>query len=89
MTSRERVYRALNHEEADRLPVDIGGLAHYTTMHIDAYKRLKKHYGLGENASIGVFTSQAALVEEEVRRLFGADCYPVISPADDIQACYR
>ena len=45
MTSRERVRRALNHQEADRVPIDIGGISMLTTMHRDAYANLKKHIG--------------------------------------------
>lgn len=36
MTSRERVHMALNHGEADRVPIDLGGLA-MSFMHIETY----------------------------------------------------
>lgn len=42
LTSRERVIRALNHQETDRVPIDIGGISNLTTLHKDAYKSLKK-----------------------------------------------
>lgn len=42
---RERVLRALNHEEADRVPIDLGGTA-ATVMTIQAWERLRQHLGL-------------------------------------------
>ncbi|MCP4753886.1 MAG: methyltransferase [Proteobacteria bacterium] len=45
MTSRERVYAALNHEETDRIPIDFGG--HYnTSVNVIAYRKLKEHLGI-------------------------------------------
>jgi len=42
MTSRERVLAALNHEEPDRLPVDLGGSI-VTGINAIAYAKLKRH----------------------------------------------
>ena len=39
MTSRERVIKAINHEEPDRVPLDLGG-SHCSTIHYDAYENL-------------------------------------------------
>ncbi|MCX7428662.1 MAG: hypothetical protein NTW96_23930 [Planctomycetia bacterium] len=39
MNSRQRMSRALRHEEPDRVPYDLGG-SHVTTIHVDAYRRL-------------------------------------------------
>ncbi|MDP6402273.1 MAG: uroporphyrinogen decarboxylase family protein [SAR202 cluster bacterium] len=44
MTSRERVRAALNHEEPDRVPIDMGTVA--STINSTAYKRLVKKLGL-------------------------------------------
>ncbi|MBI4305921.1 MAG: hypothetical protein HY678_06335 [Chloroflexi bacterium] len=44
MSHRERVIRALNHEEADRVPIDFGG-GPATQIHPDAYVALLKHLG--------------------------------------------
>ena len=40
MNSHERVRLALNHQEADRIPFDLGGTG-LTTIHIDAYENLR------------------------------------------------
>lgn len=45
MTSRERVVRALNHQEADRVPLDLGGSA-VTGMHVSSVYLLRQALGL-------------------------------------------
>jgi uroporphyrinogen decarboxylase len=40
MTSRERVLAALNHQEVDRIPIDLGG-THNTSISTGAYRKLK------------------------------------------------
>lgn len=47
LTSRERVDRALNHQEPDRVPLDLGGSV-LTGMHVDAVYRLRQALGLDE-----------------------------------------
>ncbi|MCP4756518.1 MAG: methyltransferase, partial [Proteobacteria bacterium] len=44
MTSRERVYATLRHEEPDRVPIDFGGNFN-TSVNVIAYNRLKKYLG--------------------------------------------
>lgn len=46
MSPRERVNRALNHEEPDRVPIDLGGFQ--TGIHKKAYQALLDHLGLQE-----------------------------------------
>jgi len=50
MTSRERVMRILNHQEADRIAIDLGGIV--ASMHIEAYDRLKKYLGFKEDRGL-------------------------------------
>jgi uroporphyrinogen decarboxylase len=45
MTSRERVRRAINHQEPDRVPIDIGGTS-VTSIHIDEYIEIGEYLGL-------------------------------------------
>ncbi|NOY76347.1 MAG: methyltransferase [Calditrichaeota bacterium] len=45
MTSRERVLKTLQHEEPDRVPIDLGGMRSTGIMAI-AYNRLKKYLGI-------------------------------------------
>jgi uroporphyrinogen decarboxylase len=44
MTPRERVLASLSHEEPDRVPLDLGGLA--TTIESVPYDELKKYLGI-------------------------------------------
>jgi hypothetical protein len=46
MTSRERVEKALNHRQPDRVPIDIGA-TRMTGIVATAYSRLREHVGLG------------------------------------------
>ena len=73
MTSRERVLKAIRHEEPDRLPIDFGGMASTGIMAI-AYDRLKKHLGI-TNGEIRVVDmgQQLAEVEPEILSRFGVD----------------
>ncbi len=45
MTSRERVWAAVSHQEPDRVPLDVGG-GGSTTLVVEAYQRLEAHWGL-------------------------------------------
>jgi uroporphyrinogen decarboxylase len=50
MTSRERLIKALNHEEPDRVPIDLGG--NQTGIHKFAYKALIDHLGIEDEIRI-------------------------------------
>ncbi|MDR2300738.1 MAG: uroporphyrinogen-III decarboxylase [Deltaproteobacteria bacterium] len=76
LTSRERVRRALRHEETDRIPIDIGGIYNLTTMHRDAYKNLQAHLGFDDPVVINYVPSQSVTPSERIRKRFKADCYP-------------
>ncbi|MBW7937578.1 MAG: methyltransferase, partial [Candidatus Omnitrophica bacterium] len=41
MTSRQRIEAALNHQEADRLPLDLGGCS-VTGMHVSSVYKLRQ-----------------------------------------------
>lgn len=45
MNSRERVRMTINHQEPDRVPLDLGG-SQVTGIHVDEYCKLAKYYGL-------------------------------------------
>jgi uroporphyrinogen decarboxylase len=73
MTSRERVMRAVNHREPDRVPVDLGGHRSSGIMAI-AYHKLKQYLGI-ESGDIYVydFIQQLAIIEPEVLDRFSVD----------------
>ncbi len=45
MSHRERVLAALNHQQPDRMPMDLGGYGN-TSITVPAYKRLKAYLGI-------------------------------------------
>jgi len=64
MTSRERVLAALNHEEPDRVPIDLGG--NQTGIHRDAYIDLLEHLGMQDEVQIMDAVQQLARPNEAV-----------------------
>jgi uroporphyrinogen decarboxylase len=81
MTSEERVMAALNHKEADKVPLDFAGHL-ISGIHTNAYRRFLDY--LGKNnipAEVLHQRQQAALVHEDVLRLFGVDTRSLVSTA--------
>jgi len=64
MTSRERLLRALNHEEPDRVPIDLGG--NQTGIHKKAYEELIAHLGISDDVQIMDAVQQLAEPCEEL-----------------------
>lgn len=77
LTSRQRVERALSHQEPDRVPIDIGG-GTSTTLVVEAYRNLKRYLGLPEG-EIQTLSKQyrSARLDDQVMRRLGSDCYPL------------
>src|SRR5512137_252436 len=73
MTSRERVLAALNHQEPDRVPIDLSGHRSSGISAI-AYARLRDHLGFVKKP-IRVYdpVQQLAIVDEDVLQRFGVD----------------
>ncbi len=72
MTSRERVRRAIDHREPDRVPIDVGGSKN-TGIHADAYADLARFLGLDLGPPV-VYEQflMLARMDEQVRcRLYG------------------
>jgi uroporphyrinogen decarboxylase len=85
MTSRERVQRAVNFQEADRVPIDLGGMK-ASGITVKAYNALKARLGIGTPTRIWDPKFMIASVEEEVRQRFHLDVVPldVSSAAQDL-----
>ena len=69
MTPRERVLTSLNHEEPDRVPLDLGGLA--TTIEAVPYNELKKYLGIRSKTKL--FLRDHVDPPEEILERFGID----------------
>jgi uroporphyrinogen decarboxylase len=77
MTSRERVRKAINFEEADRVPFDLGGTKE-TGIHMDAYVELGRYLGLDvELPKVYDQFQMLARVGEPVRRRLHCDVVQV------------
>ena len=76
MTSRERVVSALNHQEPDRVPLDIGG-GSSTTMVVESYERLKSEWGIPGETRIMNKAFRLARLDEAVMQRLGSDTRPL------------
>lgn len=76
MTSRERVLAALNHQEADRVPIDIGGLTSFSCWHIETEAKVKEYLGYeGGEPIINSFFSRTAQPDPRIRDRFHTDFF--------------
>jgi uroporphyrinogen decarboxylase len=76
MTSRERVWKAINHQEPDRVPLDIGGGTSSTIM-IEGYDRLKEHLGISGETKIMNKVFRLARLDEAAMQRLGSDTRPL------------
>jgi hypothetical protein len=80
MTSRERVRKAIHHEEPDRVPLDLGSTL-VTGIQVGAYARLKK--ALGITAGVNRVSDPYQMlgqVEEPVKKALGVDTFGIELP---------
>jgi uroporphyrinogen decarboxylase len=71
MNSRQRVTKALNHEEPDRVPIDLGGFQ--TGIHKGAYRELLDYLGIADEVTILDPVQQLAKPCEELLERFHVD----------------
>jgi uroporphyrinogen decarboxylase len=72
MKSRERVNKALNHKEPDKVPIDLGG--NQSSIHMKAYKRLLNYLEIkDENITFADFIQHIAAPCEELLERFEID----------------
>lgn len=77
MNSRERVLTALDHEEPDRVPIDLGGSA-VTSISKLTYAALREHLGLPRITIREMETvQQIAFVDDDMLDRLGVDVIPV------------
>ena len=71
MTSRERVLKALNHEEPDRVPIDIGSTANSFTKGL--FMDLKKHFGITSDDFVPRPDENAPFYNDDLLEALGGD----------------
>ncbi|MHC4742316.1 MAG: uroporphyrinogen decarboxylase family protein [Planctomycetota bacterium] len=81
MTSRQRVIKALNHEEPDRVPIDLGGFQ--TGIHRGAYTELLDYLRIADEVSILDPVQQLAKPCEELLERFHVDIRYVCAHGPD------
>lgn len=73
LPSRERLLRALEHQEPDRVPIDFGGSS-TTAIHREGHRRLCAYLGLpDEPARLQSVMTQVAIPHPRLQAEFGAD----------------
>jgi hypothetical protein len=80
MTSRERLKAALNHQQPDAIPIDMGGTA-VTGIHVSCVAALRDYYGL-EKRPVKVHEPYQMLgwVDEDLKEAMGIDVVGVYAP---------
>jgi uroporphyrinogen decarboxylase len=78
MKPRERVMAALNHEEPDRIPIDIGG-GLSTTLVVEGYENLKKHFGVSTETQLMSKMYRLVKIDERIMERLGSDVRPLQS----------
>jgi hypothetical protein len=82
MTSRERVIKAIHHEEPDRVPLDLGSTL-VTGIQASIYGRLKKELGLnGDKPRVYDPFQMLAEVDENVKERLGVDTCGIQLPVN-------
>jgi uroporphyrinogen decarboxylase len=81
MKPRDRVMLALNHQEPDRIPIDLGASI-CSSIHKNAYLELKKHLGMEvEELKMLDYIQQLPYLDEALLERFGVDFRLVQLPA--------
>jgi uroporphyrinogen decarboxylase len=74
MKSRERVMAALNHQEPDKIPRDLGG-TFTTSLHVGAHSKLKRFLKLeGGSDDVDNYQVRTAVIDPRIVQKFGSDC---------------
>ncbi len=78
MDARERVMRVLHHQEADRVPIDLGGAA--CSLTDEAYFRLKRYFGIKEDIAPFRRHSTSTYYDERILNRLGIDFRRIMLP---------
>lgn len=78
MNSQERVVRALDHREPDRVPFDLGGTG-LSTIHVMAHQNLRRYLGLLDvEPRVAFVPEQLVLVDQDLAQRLQTDVWPVL-----------
>lgn len=82
MKPRQRVLTALDHNQPDRVPIDVGGSSVSTIIGL-AYERLKSHLGVFSETLYMKRKSRSAILDEAISQRLHADTRPLIIGSPD------
>ena len=82
LSHRERVLKALSHQEPDRIPIDFGSTI-CSSAHIATYQKLKAHFGIEAEDTIINKMMQTAAVHEPILQALDIDLRAVLPGAPD------
>jgi len=78
VNSRDRTWKALSHQEPDRVPFDLGGTG-LSTIHVTAYQNLRRYLNVPQTeVRVGFVAEQLVLVDEDVAERLQTDIRPVL-----------
>ncbi|MDP7522929.1 MAG: uroporphyrinogen decarboxylase family protein [Arenicellales bacterium] len=72
MSRRERILAALNRQQPDRVPIDLGG-TYASTVYFTAYEKLKRHMGLEHETELGMRRARVAIPDLSMLDYFDVD----------------
>jgi uroporphyrinogen decarboxylase len=72
LSHRERVIRALSHQEPDRVPIDLGSTRN-SSINLVGYQKLKAHFGIEAEDKILHKFQQVAVVDERILKALDID----------------
>jgi uroporphyrinogen decarboxylase len=72
MNPRERVKNTLNHQEPDRIPIDLGS-TWVTTVNSKVHQKLLQHFNINESDQILSLITQTSIVNEKILKNFDID----------------
>lgn len=72
MNPRERVKNTLNHQEPDRIPIDLGS-TWVTTVNSKVHQKLLQNFNINESNQILSLMTQTSIVNEEILKNFDID----------------
>lgn len=82
LSHRERVIKALSHQEPDRIPFDLGSTPH-SSVHIGAYQKLKAHFEVNGKDRIINRMTQIVAVDESILQALDIDLRLAVPGAPD------
>ncbi len=88
MTSRERILCALNHQQPDRIPIDLGGTS-ASSIALSTYHQLKQRFGIATPTRIYHLLGLVADVEQSVKERVGADTVVLRPPTASLGIRYE